>query len=118
VAAAPREQPPGCWPPGRRPPTGAFLDLCRRSRELGLDWAAELLPELAGYRFSHTWAGLCPHVAGRQPLLGRGGWLLLATAHFRNGGLLAPITGELLVRAILERADPAELEEFSTLRLA
>ncbi|MGH7643361.1 MAG: glycine oxidase ThiO [Candidatus Dormibacteria bacterium] len=78
--------------------------------------AVELLPELNGARFASAWAGLRPHAADGWPLLGRldpNGRLLLATAHYRNGVLLAPLTGELISRAIFEEADPAELEAFS-----
>jgi len=81
--------------------------------------AVELLPELAGARFAYAWAGLRPHARDGRPLLGRtepGGRVLLATAHYRNGVLLAPITGELIARAVFEDADPAQLAEFSPQR--
>ncbi len=83
--------------------------------------ACELLPELAEARFAYAWAGLRPHVADGLPLLGRleaGGRVLVATAHYRNGVLLAPITGELIARAVLEGEDPPELAGFSPQRLA
>jgi glycine/D-amino acid oxidase-like deaminating enzyme len=60
-------------------------------------------------------------VADGLPLLGRleaGGRVLVATAHYRNGVLLAPITGELIARAVLEGEDPPELAAFSPQRLA
>jgi len=77
--------------------------------------AIELLPELALARFAYAWAGLRPHATDGRPLLGRtepGGRVLLATAHYRNGVLLAPITGELIARAVLEGVDPPELTPF------
>lgn len=80
--------------------------------------ATQLIPTLAQARLAYTWAGLRPHVKGGRPLLGRlqpGGRVLLATAHFRNGVLLAPITGDLIARAILEGEDPPELAPFSPL---
>lgn len=83
--------------------------------------AAELMPELAGARFADAWAGLRPHATDGRPLLGRlepGGRVLLATAHYRNGVLLAPITGELIARAVFEGVDPKELAAFSPGRLA
>jgi glycine oxidase len=83
--------------------------------------ACELLPELAEARFAYAWAGLRPHVADGLPLLGRleaGGRVLVATAHYRNGVLLAPITGELIARAVLQGEDPPELAPFSPQRLA
>jgi glycine oxidase len=83
--------------------------------------AVELLPELSGARFAYAWAGLRPRGPDGRPLLGRtelGGRMLLATAHYRNGVLLAPVTGELIARAVFEGADPPELEAFSPRRFA
>ena len=82
--------------------------------------ASELMPEMARERFAFAWAGLRPHGPEGMPLLGRiqaGGRVLLATAHHRNGILLAPITGELIARAVFEGADPPELAAFSPGRL-
>jgi glycine oxidase len=100
---------------GYRPwPTAEGIELLTRM-------ACELLPELAEARFAYAWAGLRPHAADGLPLLGRletGGRVLVATAHYRNGVLLAPITGELIARAVLEGADPPDLAAFSPERLA
>jgi glycine oxidase len=83
--------------------------------------AVELLPELSGSRFAYVWAGLRPQSSDGRPLLGRtesGGRVLLATGHFRNGVLLAPVTGELIARAVFEGGDPPELAAFTPRRLA
>ncbi len=83
--------------------------------------AQELIPEVAQARLAHVWAGLRPHAPDGLPLLGRlepRGRVVLATAHYRNGILLAPVTAELIGRAILEGDDPAELQPFSPRRLA
>jgi glycine oxidase len=83
--------------------------------------ASELLPELGEARFAYAWAGLRPHLADGLPLLGRlepGGRVLVATAHYRNGVLLAPITGQMIARAVLEGEDPPDLAAFSPERLA
>ncbi|MFZ0168143.1 MAG: glycine oxidase ThiO [Candidatus Dormiibacterota bacterium] len=83
--------------------------------------ACALLPELAEARFAYAWAGLRPHAADGLPLLGRleaGGRVLVATAHYRNGVLLAPITGELIAEAVREGEDPPALAAFSPQRLA
>jgi glycine oxidase len=80
--------------------------------------ARKLMPGLGLARFSHTWAGLRPFSKG-GPLLGRvpaSERVLLATGHHRNGILLAPVTGELLSRAIVEGGDPPELAPFSPQR--
>jgi glycine oxidase len=80
--------------------------------------ARRLMPGLGLARFFHTWAGLRPFSKG-GPLLGRvpaSERVLLATGHHRNGILLAPVTGELLSRAIVEGGDPPELAPFSPQR--
>ena len=77
--------------------------------------AAELIPALTGARFSNSWAGLRPHSAA-GPLLGRvptTDRVLRATGHHRNGILLAPVTADLLGRAVLTGTDPPELAAFS-----
>ncbi|MGC1185025.1 MAG: glycine oxidase ThiO [Candidatus Dormiibacterota bacterium] len=83
--------------------------------------AADLVPQLRQARFASAWAGLRPHARDGWPLLGRtemGGSLLLATGHYRNGILLAPVTAALVARAVLEGVDPPELAPFSPGRLA
>src|SRR5207237_172721 len=55
-----------------------------------------LTPRLADATFVSAWAGLRPATSDGLPLLGRlPGWhgVTTATGHFRNGILLAPITG-------------------------
>lgn len=77
--------------------------------------ARRLLPALAPARFAGSWAGLRPFARG-GPLLGRSPAsprVLLATGHHRNGVLLAPITAELITRAVLAGEDPPELAPFS-----
>jgi glycine oxidase len=68
--------------------------------------ATRLAPELAGAPFASAWAGLRPVSADRLPLLGPlPGWenVALATGHFRNGVLLAPLTGAVLAEWVLHR---------------
>ena len=51
-----------------------------------------------------TWAGLRPRAADGLPVLGPCGeidGLFYATGHYRNGILLAPLTGELISKAIV-----------------
>lgn len=83
--------------------------------------AVELVPALAQARFVSACAGLRPHAPAGRPLLGRlerGGRVLVASGHHRNGVLLAPITAELISRAVFEGADPEELAAFSPTGLA
>jgi len=82
--------------------------------------ARRLLPSLAPARFAGSWAGLRPFARG-GPLLGRTPahpGVLLATGHYRNGVLLAPITAELITQAVVSGEDPPTLGPFSPRRQA
>jgi glycine oxidase len=71
-----------------------------------LEMAARLSPGLAAAPFHSAWAGLRPAAPDRLPLLGPlPGWenVALATGHFRNGVLLAPLTGALVAPWVLDR---------------
>lgn len=60
-------------------------------------WAGEAVPALAGCPVTETWTGLRPRLAGGLPAIERvAPGLIVATGHFRNGILLAPLTGELV----------------------
>lgn len=64
-------------------------------------WAAGVVPALARAAIAESWTGLRPRLAGGQPVIGRvRPGLIVATGHFRNGILLAPITGALVVSAV------------------
>jgi glycine oxidase len=70
-----------------------------------LERAPRLAPRLAGATMHSAWAGLRPATADGLPIIGRvGGWqgVVLATGHFRNGILLAPITAELVADLLLD----------------
>ena len=60
------------------------------------------------------WAGLRPGTPDRRPILGPSGveGLVLATGHFRNGILLAPITAKHLTEYIANGKFSRELELF------
>src|SRR5204862_220201 len=66
---------------------GAVLDLLRA--------AVDLVPELAEYALSETQVGFRPGTPDNAPIIGelRPG-LLVATGHYRNGVLLAPVTAD------------------------
>lgn len=73
-----------------------------------LDVIPRLTPSLGGATFKSAWAGLRPGTPDRLPLLGRvPGWrgVTLATGHYRNGILLAPVTG-VLIADLLRRQQP------------
>ena len=80
----------------------------------------ELVPELTRAEITETWSGLRPGTPDQLPILGpvdtEG--LLLATGHYRNGILLAPITAKLLAEWITDGRTSRNWEEFSPLRFA
>ena len=71
--------------------------------------AYRALPEIAEAELVETVAGLRPGSPDNAPIVGRSGvdGLLLASGHFRNGILLAPVTAEGIA-AELGAGDPVE----------
>jgi glycine oxidase len=69
--------------------------------------AIALVPKLAEARILEAWAGLRPGTPDALPILGATELLgyHLATGHFRDGILLAPITAEVMA-AVIEGRDP------------
>ncbi len=68
-----------------------------------LTHALEISPAISDLPLVDSWAGLRPRAPDNLPVLGpyaeiRG--LIYATGHYRNGILLAPLTGELIAGAI------------------
>jgi glycine oxidase len=80
----------------------------------------ELAPALGDAEVLETWAGLRPGTPDDLPILGPTGieGLLVATGHYRNGILLAPITAKLLREWITSGKTSFETEIFSPLRFA
>jgi glycine oxidase len=81
--------------------------------------AVEILPALAGLRQTDEWAGLRPRSSDSLPVLGASPEienLFYATGHFRNGILLAPLTGALLADLVTTGETPAQLAPFSPAR--
>jgi glycine oxidase len=76
-------------------------------------------PALAGFTVSEQWAGLRPASPDGRPFLGRTPLkaLFVASGHYRNGILLAPVTARLLADAV-EGREPAELADFALARVA
>ncbi|MGZ3457173.1 MAG: glycine oxidase ThiO [Archangium sp.] len=79
-----------------------------------LSLAMELCPALASAPVQETWAGLRPYTEDHLPILGAGPLpgLFLATGHFRNGILLAPITAKLLAQVVLGETPSMDLTPF------
>jgi glycine oxidase len=81
-----------------------------------LKCAYEISPGLKGLEIGEKWAGLRPRAADGLPMIGKYrniNGLYIATAHFRNGILLAPLTANILARQILEGEFSKYLEVFS-----
>jgi glycine oxidase len=83
--------------------------------------ALEVVPAAGGLIVESVWAGLRPAAPDRHPIVGwapgvRG--LMVATAHYRNGVLLGPLTGRRVVDQVLSGAPLAELAPFGAERFA
>jgi glycine oxidase len=72
--------------------------------------AYRVLPDVAELEFSGAHAGLRPATPDNAPVIGPGALegLILATGHFRNGILLAPVTGDA-VAALLAGDPPSDV---------
>jgi glycine oxidase len=78
--------------------------------------AVEILPQLANADIGETWAGLRPFADDGLPVLGEiPGWdnAVVATAHYRNGILLAPKTAEIVASRIIDGIESEFLKVFS-----
>ena len=74
-----------------------------------LQSAMRLYPQLENYPLQEFWWGFRPATSDELPVLGHSDCdnLTLATGHYRNGILLAPITATLIADLICEqKADP------------
>ena len=80
-----------------------------------LNKATELYPAVADWQIEEFWWGFRPGTPDELPILGRSACenLFLATGHYRNGILLAPITASLITELILEQKSDPLLAEFS-----
>jgi glycine oxidase len=79
-----------------------------------LDAAIALVPELERAALTQSWAGLRPWTDDQLPFIGEGPspGLLLATGHFRNGILLAPITARLVGQLVRGERTTVDLKPF------
>jgi glycine oxidase len=77
--------------------------------------AIKLVPEIAAARIHEAWAGLRPGTPDGLPLLGATctpGYFV-ATGHFRDGILLAPITAQVMAQVVMGDTPEHDLEAFS-----
>ena len=78
--------------------------------------AVEISPRISGLPVTDSWAGLRPRAPDCLPVLGAAPetkGLFYATGHYRNGILLAPLTGELITRLIADNVVLPELAAFA-----
>jgi glycine oxidase len=89
---------------------GGVLELLRR--------AYEALPGIAELELLEARAGLRPAAPDNGPVVGESpvAGLVWATGHWRNGILLAPITGEAVAALLTGAATAPELAPFSPRR--
>lgn len=89
---------------------GAVHELLRR--------AYEILPGVTELRFVRAAVGLRPGTPDNAPLLGITDidGLVVATGHYRNGVLLAPITGDKIAELLATGLTPEGLEPFAPQR--
>jgi glycine oxidase len=80
----------------------------------------EIAPSLVKADIMETWSGLRPGTPDQLPVLGpteiEG--LVMATGHYRNGILLAPVTAKLITEWITERRVSLDWESFSPSRFS
>jgi len=77
--------------------------------------AIRLVPALQQARVLEAWAGLRPGTPDGLPILGESNTpgYFVATGHFRDGILLAPITAELMAQVILGAKPEQDISRFS-----
>jgi len=80
--------------------------------------AVELAPGLAGSKVHEAWTGLRPETPDELPILGEtstAGYFV-ATGHYRDGILLAPITAQLMANLLLGKPAERDLTRFAPSR--
>jgi glycine oxidase len=82
--------------------------------------ALELVPKLAEARFLEAWAGLRPGTPDALPILGATAMpgYFVATGHFRDGILLAPVTARVMGQVIAGERPEFELGAFGARRFS
>jgi glycine oxidase len=82
--------------------------------------AYRLIPEIAELELLDATVGLRPGTPDNAPLIGHSAieGLLIASGHFRNGVLQAPLTGDCVAALLAGEEPPIELTRFSPMRFA
>jgi glycine oxidase len=76
--------------------------------------AIELCPALDDATLGRAWSNFRPYTSDERPLLGPAELpgLVLASGHYRNGILLAPISAEIVEAAVFGERSPIDLAPF------
>jgi glycine oxidase len=82
--------------------------------------AYRLIPEISELELLEATVGLRPGTPDNAPLIGPSAMegLLMATGHFRNGVLQAPLTADCIARLLAGEEPPFDLAAFSPQRFA
>jgi glycine oxidase len=82
--------------------------------------AYRVLPEISELELAEASVGLRPGTPDNAPLIGPAGpdGLLVATGHFRNGVLQAPVTADCIAALLAGEPPPVDLTAFSPERFA
>lgn len=83
-----------------------------------LEKAYELIPELKNLPIKEKWSGFRPFATDQLPIIGKTNIenLILATAHGRNGILLAPITAKAVTELVVNDNIIPEINDFGVER--
>jgi glycine oxidase len=100
--------------------TGYETSVAREALDRLVSSAVKLVPRLAEWRVSESWAGLRPRTADSLPLLGATdvAGLYVASGQFRNGILFAPALADALRRMIFGGSADPMLAAFDPRRFA
>jgi glycine oxidase len=80
-----------------------------------INCARMISPGFEGLEIADKWCGLRPRTTDNYPILGQYndlGNLFVATAHYRNGILLAPLTAKLMCDLVLKNKRSVYLDNF------
>jgi len=80
------------------------------------EMAFEIAPSIESLPLIDSWAGFRPQAKDGLPVLGSSSdidGLIYATGHYRNGILLAPVTGQLIAEVIAGKPESTMLRSFS-----
>ena len=91
---------------------------CRHNPTHAVKAAIRLLPALAQARMLEAWAGLRPGSPDNLPILGatRIPGYFVASGHFRDGILLAPVTAQVMAQMVIGGQPEYDVSPFSPAR--